>query len=506
MGNKKTNILIVGAGKGGDALIDVLSRDELVNIIGVVDPRPDAPGIKRAAKLKIPVDSDWRSLIKDPSLDGIIDVTGSVEVYAALEKEKSDQVDVIGGPAAKMMWVFMDELDAQTWGLKKTNDAIKLLYKELEEKNKELRKLDQLKSDFLSTVSHELRTPLTSIREGVSQVLEGILGETTEDQREFLSIALEDIDRLRRIINNLLDVSKIEAKKVELHRTIVDISTLVRGVGLSFIKRIEGLGLELRLHLPEEKVEVYVDKDKIVQVFTNLIGNAVKFTKEGYIDVSVEDKGDKVECYVADSGVGISKEDMSEVFSKFSQFSRTDGAGEKGTGLGLSIVKGIIELHKAKVEVDSELGKGTKFVFVLPKYTLMEVFAESVTNGIEEANEQGTSLSIMFFDVENYYALQEKSGSQKTLKVINLIDDMVKNNLRRKADVAIKDTRAILVMLPATEKEGAEVLAGRISHIVNEALAREYPEEQVKITYKIATFPEDGNASEELLNKIEEQK
>ena len=112
---------------------------------------------------------------------------------------------------------------------------------------------------------------------------------------------------------------------------------------------------------------MYADKDRIIQVFTNLVGNALKFTKQGRIEISVVDRTDVVECGVYDTGPGITKEDLPLIFSKFQQFSRIAGSGEKGTGLGLSITKGIIELHKGKIWVESEVGQGSKFTFTLPK-------------------------------------------------------------------------------------------------------------------------------------------
>jgi two-component system, OmpR family, phosphate regulon sensor histidine kinase PhoR len=229
------------------------------------------------------------------------------------------------------------------------------------------KEVDRLKTEFISTVSHELRTPLTTIRETVSQVLDGILGATTPEQREFLLICLEDIDRLTRIINDLLDISKIEARKIQLKPQMIDIVVLVKNVSMIFQTRFKEKGLELKTVLSGENIPAYADKDKIIQVLTNLVGNSLKFTEKGYIQISVEDKDDFVECSVFDTGRGISEEDLPKVFSKFQQFGRVDGPGERGTGLGLSIAKGIIEMHHGKFWVESRLNEWTKFSFTLPK-------------------------------------------------------------------------------------------------------------------------------------------
>ncbi len=261
------------------------------------------------------------------------------------------------------------KIKRQEWGLRKTEEGIRTLYSELEKKNEQLKKLDKLKSDFISTVSHELRTPLAIIRESVSQVLEGITGPVTQEQNELLSLCIEDADRLSRIIDNLLDISKIEAGKVELRKEEFDLAEAVKKVSAGFSKKIKGRNIILKLDLSSDKIIVYADKDKVIQVFNNLIGNALKFTERGEVIIEVRDEEESILCSVEDSGIGISEEDIPKVFDKFQQFGRVPGPGSKGTGLGLSIVKGIIELHKGRIDVESRLGKGTKFVFALPKKT-----------------------------------------------------------------------------------------------------------------------------------------
>ena len=176
------------------------------------------------------------------------------------------------------------------------------------------KEIDRMKTEFISIVSHELRTPLTTIRESVSQVLDGILGATTDQQREFLSICLDDIDRLTRIINDLLDISKIEAKKLDLKKQMVDISGLVKSVNLFFLPRAKDKDLSIQNKFSREPIVGYVDKDKLIQVLNNLIGNAIKFTRQGIIEISLKDAPDSIECSVSDTGKGIATEDIPRVF------------------------------------------------------------------------------------------------------------------------------------------------------------------------------------------------
>ncbi|MDP8253958.1 MAG: ATP-binding protein [Candidatus Kaelpia aquatica] len=229
------------------------------------------------------------------------------------------------------------------------------------------KEVEQLKDEFISTVSHELRTPLSIIKEGISLVLDEIPGKINKDQKDILQTAKDSTGRLTKIINSLLDISKFEAKKVELERTDVKMSDLAGKVYDMFKNLIEDKGLSFTLKDLSEESMVYIDEDKVVQVFTNLVGNALKFTKQGKIDIIVKDVGSEVECMVFDTGIGIAKKDLPNVFNKFEQFGRTPGPGIKGTGLGLSISKNIVEIHGGQIWVESELGKSTKFIFTLPK-------------------------------------------------------------------------------------------------------------------------------------------
>lgn len=366
----------------------------------------------------------------------------------------------------------------------------------------ERKRIEQLKDEFVSTVSHELRTPLTVIKEGVSQVLEGILGEINENQRRFLDISLEGIDRLARIVDDLLDISKIEAGKFELRRELVDVVGLAKGVSLAFNYQAQQRSLEIKLCLPGEKGEVYIDKDKIIQVLTNLISNALKFTDKGEIKISVFDRGEAIECAVSDTGRGIPQEDLSKVFGKFQQFSRAMGPGQKGTGLGLAICKGIVELHRGRIWVESKLDEGTTIRFTLPKFSARELFRERIAQGLRDAVRQEASLSVIVFDVENFEAVWEKMGHEKMTALVQNLEDLIKQSLRRQADVALKDTRAILVLLPGTRKDEALMVAGRIQQTFDDYLLKEKLKKEIKIACKVAVFPDDGSTEDELLDKI----
>jgi signal transduction histidine kinase len=234
--------------------------------------------------------------------------------------------------------------------------------------NKKLKELDRLKSEFLSTVSHELRTPIAIMREGVSLVLDGIAGEITDTQRDLLSDTLENIDRLTRLVTDLLDISKIEAGKIKLRRSKMDMNEVVRKIYEHYQPQAREKRILFETDIPDSPVYLYGDTDKLMQIFHNLESNALRFTESmGKIIIGAKDNGDEILCWVSDTGVGISKANQKKLFSKFEQFGRVDGPGYRGTGLGLAIAKGLVEKHDGKIWVESELGKGTTFWFSLKK-------------------------------------------------------------------------------------------------------------------------------------------
>ena len=229
-------------------------------------------------------------------------------------------------------------------------------------------RMNKLKDEFISTVSHELRTPLTTMKEFTSIISDEIPGKLTKEQREYIDIIKGNIDRLARLINNLLDISKIESGKIKPQKVSVNLINLVNAVISELKSKADEKHIEFEMLFPTSLPDVYIDPDNIIQVFTNLIGNAVKFTPEkGEIKVEIKDKKEHIECSVADTGKGIARKDIGKIFGRFQQLGRVPGPGAKGTGLGLAITKELVEMHNGKIRVESELGKGSKFIFNLPK-------------------------------------------------------------------------------------------------------------------------------------------
>lgn len=242
--------------------------------------------------------------------------------------------------------------------------------------NVKLKELDRVKSDFLSTVSHEIRTPIAIIREAVSLCLDGAGGKLSEQHCQYLNSAQSNIDRLTRLVNGLLDVSKIDQKKLTLRRSSIDIWNTARKIHHEYELQAEfkGIRLELDKRFSGNSLRFYGDEDKIIQILNNLLSNAIRNTKSGgRITIQLIDDNDFVKFTVADTGIGISKENASKLFTKFQQIERTDSPGYQGTGLGLAICRGLVERLGGQIWVESELGQGSAFSFTLRKVTFPKI-------------------------------------------------------------------------------------------------------------------------------------
>jgi len=225
---------------------------------------------------------------------------------------------------------------------------------------------DIAKTEFVSTVSHELRTPLTSIKGYTDLLLTGAVGPLTEGQERFMGIIRNNADRLTALINDLLDISRIESGRVKLELNSLNIRDVVQDVVETLRAQIEAKGLSLRVTVPEDLPAVQGDRDRLTQVLTNLVSNAHRYTPEGVVAISVARMSGVVRVDVSDTGIGIAPEDQGKIWDRFFRANHpvVDEAG--GTGLGLSIVRMFVEMHGGRIWVDSNPDKGSTFTFILP--------------------------------------------------------------------------------------------------------------------------------------------
>jgi len=240
------------------------------------------------------------------------------------------------------------------------------LFHEIEDKSHQLEAASRHKSEFLANMSHELRTPLNAII-GFSEILaEKMFGDINEKQAEYLQDILESGRHLLFLINDILDLSKIEAGRMELELAEFDLPTAIENSLILVRERASRRGIRLGSTVDERLGMFSGDERKVKQVLLNLLSNALKFTPEGgQIDVGARLDGDMAEVSVADTGIGIAPEDQAAVFEEFRQVGTADKKAE-GTGLGLALSRKFIELHGGKIWVTSRLGEGSTFTFTLP--------------------------------------------------------------------------------------------------------------------------------------------
>ncbi|HEV8539776.1 MAG TPA: ATP-binding protein [Nitrospiraceae bacterium] len=238
---------------------------------------------------------------------------------------------------------------------------------ELQEANLRLQELDKLKSDFVSTVSHELRTPMTSIKGYVDNILDGLTGALTERQSYYLTRVKSNVERLTRMINELLDLSRIEAGKIELHLANVRMRELVSDVVEGFQAMAQGKGIVLHTRMPSDLPAIRGDHDKLHQVLTNLVQNAIKFTPTGgevWVESQVRDDG-FLQIGVVDTGYGIPPHELDKVFERFYR-GTSRSPDDPRWGLGLTIARSLVKLHGGQIWVESTPGQGSRFYFTVP--------------------------------------------------------------------------------------------------------------------------------------------
>ena len=280
--------------------------------------------------------------------------------------------------------------DAKCFGTLAQQVALPLknasLYQEIKETNQKLEKLERLKSEFISIVSHELRTPLTSIKNSLDILTSGRCGEMTADSEKFLTMAKRNVQRLSGIINDLLDLSKIEAGKMDFHFAPTDIHSVIDYVKTSFLNVAKEKGLNLTASETKNLPQISADSHRLEQVLANLVSNAIKFTPNGknitiksqLVNAENIDKencfksdleklsGDYILVSVEDEGIGIEEENLLRAFDKFAQIENSLSREVGGSGLGLPIAKQLIETHNGAIWCESIFNKGSVFKFVLP--------------------------------------------------------------------------------------------------------------------------------------------
>lgn len=268
---------------------------------------------------------------------------------------------------------------ARTAELTEANERLRVEVAERRRAEEAAEAANRVKSEFLSVVSHEIRTPLTSVL-GFAVLIEKKLRQIHEDPEadpakrtkaigqilDNLGIIVSEADRLKNLINDVLDLAKLEAGRLDLRMERLDPADLVRQAAAAASGLFQDRPLKLVLDLAEPLPRILGDRDRLIQVLLNLISNAVKFTAEGAVTCSADMEEGRVLLAVSDTGMGIAPEDRERIFEKFRQLSPSSGDRPRGTGLGLAICRQIVESHGGTIRVESEKGQGSSFIFTLP--------------------------------------------------------------------------------------------------------------------------------------------
>lgn len=316
---------------------------------------------------------------------------------------------------AKSKMELEKELTRRARLLEERDELVALLQKA----NKQLKELDTLKSAFIANMSHELRTPMNAIIGYTDLLLDEVDGPLNDEQKASLRKVSANARHLLQLINDVLDISKIESGKIELRPKEVEIKSLIDSIMVTFEPLILKKGLKFSLEIEPGAEKLYVDEDKAKQIFINLISNAVKFTHQGEIKVraKVSERGlDRdgnpqfIEISVIDTGIGIKKEDLDKIFDKFAQADVSTTRQYEGTGLGLSIVRGLVSLHKGMVWAESEVGKGSIFHVLLP-------FKKEVLDSpLPVVEEKMVDLLSSYFEVPKEVFLKEPTFEGKVVR------------------------------------------------------------------------------------------
>jgi signal transduction histidine kinase/CheY-like chemotaxis protein len=272
------------------------------------------------------------------------------------------------------------------------------LYEEQRHTAERLREMDQLKTQFLANMSHELRTPLNSIIGFSRVILKGIDGPLTEMQETDVSAIYSSGQHLLGLINDILDLSKIEAGKMELNFEEVDLKPIIKGVMSSAVGLVKDKPIELEQHVPDDLPNIWADATRIRQVLLNLVSNSTKFTEEGNIRLTADYGGDWIVINVTDTGVGIPEEKLENIFEEFTQVDGSTTRSVGGTGLGLPISRRFIEMHGGEIIVKSELGVGSTFTVTMPIYARQAPEMEIVDGRSDEESSTGERRLVLTVD------------------------------------------------------------------------------------------------------------
>jgi len=314
----------------------------------------------------------------------------------------------------------------------------------IDKKIEALEELNKMKSYFISVVSHEIRTPLTVVKEAVSLIADSKIGILNAKQEIIIKNAAVNIERLKNIINDLLDISRIERGVYKLQYSLVNLNDLLTDTSGYFKDSAGQKGVKLEYRLPKRQINIFVDYEKINRVLSNLITNAIKFTEEGgSIKVEVKVLESKIRIGVIDTGIGIPKDGLSKVFKRFVQVTNDSQKKNKGLGLGLSIAKELVQMHGGEIWVESEVAHGSKFYFTLPKIYSVDLLQKDLKDKINALLKNGISLHLINLVIINYKHFK-KNIKLELVKIFTDLNSVINEVLDKYAKTINKEEAVII--------------------------------------------------------------
>lgn len=363
--------------------------------------------------------------------------------------------------------------------------------------NEELRRLDQLKTSFVSNISDELQTPVTVIKEFISLMLKGQVGTLTEEQREYLGIASKNTLRLTNLIEKLLDFSRIEAGKgLKLKLKSTPLHEVVDDAIMALSQQAEEKQIFVESHIDPDTPPVLIDRNRMIEVFVNLIANGIKFTPSGG-KVTIDSRGltnerDFLKVVVADTGVGIAPGDLPKIFDRFFRGERLQEGNTKGTGLGLAITKEIVDGHRGTIQAESKEGGGTSVTFTLPLFKVTAIFDLMIQPMLDEAERDTMPLSLIQVDFWNQQTKRETVFNPEAWDtLVCAVQKMV-----RAVDTVVPFKENKIYVLTFNDKKLAKEIGKRVQ---GKLVYNNYVPKKTEVQFKTFTHPQEAPTKEDFL-------